>query len=706
MKNKIYISLFTMLFLATSLLAQHTLKFEVIEDAIGTANANADTNYPSETTLIIKTHTDGSTNNSTRKGFIKYDIDQDLGNFVSAEIEVYATVVNLGPLAFSFFSISNNWEESTITWNNSPVLGDSLGSVFFSSINTWYSLDITNYLQTAGGMGIHSFGVYDSLTPPQNTHIRFSSREGTNPSRIVITYDSTIWSGTTNTDWATASNWSNGVPTSDLMAHIPSGPVNQPVLTNAAMSVRGLELDAGATITLSTGASLTSLSSTILEGTVTIDSESSLNMHGAYTGSGTVDYTRNLSFSDGRYSVVGSPIAGGTSSSLGTFVYSYDETVAYGANDGLNRFVAVTPGTSMPAGKGYFTAGTSTMSFSGVPNHGDISVGLTYTTGAEAGFNLVANPYPTAIDMSKFLRVNADSTTATAYIWDDNGSNTARGANSDYFTVNNLGSVVGGSNAGRDTNWDGSLRVGQGFFVQANDVSTPTAIFADSMKVSGSNTDAGFFRKAENKPATIKLTLSNGDGFYTQTLVGLVEGATDGDDKGLDAKKLGQSNMQIYTLNQSQKYAIQALAKDARSVELGLLTAPEAGEYTISFETGIEGAFLLDTYTNLRTPIKDGEALTLSLKGNLEDRFRIEFVSVIPSNFLSSAVEGIVVNEGSIKVLGAKYPLDVKISTLSGEVISKHMLTSEQDGILAQDYLDRLIVVKHEGGSAKFLITK
>ena len=58
----------------------------------------------------------------------------------------------------------------------------------------------------------------------------------------------TVWGGSSSTDWHTAANWTNGVPTTSLIASIPSAPSNQPIMSSDG-TAHALQLDSGATLT-------------------------------------------------------------------------------------------------------------------------------------------------------------------------------------------------------------------------------------------------------------------------------------------------------------------------------------------------------------------------------------------------------------------------------------------------------------------------
>ena len=60
--------------------------------------------------------------------------------------------------------------------------------------------------------------------------------------------DVTVWTGGTDTDWHTAGNWDDGVPSTSKIASIPSAPSNQPIMSSDG-TAHALQLDSGATLT-------------------------------------------------------------------------------------------------------------------------------------------------------------------------------------------------------------------------------------------------------------------------------------------------------------------------------------------------------------------------------------------------------------------------------------------------------------------------
>ena len=78
-----------------------------------------------------------------------------------------------------------------------------------------------------------------------------------------------VWTGGTNTDWNTASNWSTGgVPWTINDENIPAGALpNEPTIGAFSVNVVALTVGSGHTLTVSAGGSLTSTGVTNLNGT-------------------------------------------------------------------------------------------------------------------------------------------------------------------------------------------------------------------------------------------------------------------------------------------------------------------------------------------------------------------------------------------------------------------------------------------------------
>ena len=466
----------------------------------------------------------------------------------------------------------------------------------------------------------------------------------------------TIWTGSTSTAWETAGNWANGLPSASLNAMVPNVS-NSPIITGSAI-VNDLNTASGVIVTIESAGSLVINDNTI--------------------GSGQVTVKRNTphSTSAGQYSVIGSPVTSATTSSLGSFVYKYDESVAYGAN-GNARFTEVTTAESMTAGDAYFSANTGAVSFTGTPNTGTVSQTLVYdetadVSAANAGFNLVSNPYTAAIDVDKLVAGNS-AISASIYLWQDESSNTTQGSNDDYVVYNSTTDLSTRTTSGGKT-FDGFARSTQGFFVKAT--SAATLNFTASMMDAGNNSDAGFFREANENKDFLRLSLNHNKA-YSDIIVVLNDNAASGIDRLYDAYKIGGSAMSLYSFIDNEKFAIQGLPRSSGDVKVGLgFDVEEQGTYTLNFEEGtFEGrvVYLLDTQLDKSINLTETNSYTFtSSKVTSSDRFQLVFSATasLTAKDLEVAKLSIFTDASSLNVrtVEAYENVNIKVMSLNGAI--------------------------------------
>lgn len=380
------------------------------------------------------------------------------------------------------------------------------------------------------------------------------------PASGVIT-----WTGATDSDWSNLANWDGGVPTSSDYVVVPITD-NDPTISGDAsvLELKVLENEA-----------------------VTVTSGAALAIMGSFSGEGELTVERNTTGSGG-YSAIGSPLGTAELDDIAAdYLYSFDEAT--------NMFVEETTGDMTP-GVGYFAgydASSPVISLTGVPNTGEVTTDITM---ADAGYNLVANPYAAPISMAEF-RIGNDDIDDVIYLWDDGGSNNGGLRGGDYVTVSDVGvvstmdlsdGVAGGQ--GETAAITGNIASFQGFFVKSL-TGGGTVSFAPTMQTtaSGANADANYYREAGEKQL-VRLAISGND-LYNEILVGLTDNATLSFDNGLDAHKLsGNELISFYSFLESEKLAIQALPKvstEEMKVQLGFDLA-EAGDYTLKL-AGLEG---------------------------------------------------------------------------------------------------------------------
>ncbi len=443
---------------------------------------------------------------------------------------------------------------------------------------------------------------------------------------VNYTVSITEWNGTT---------WSNGTPSTGMAAIIADD------YTGAGFKCRSLRVAETKTATISSG-TLEVTANVYNDGSLVIESGASLLTYdgeiNVWEGNGAT-IERTTRYAGGKYSFVGSPVASDasiTGSDLGTYVYSYNETTAF-STDGLARWENAST-TELVPGIGYAQAGQQNISFIGVPNSGDVVVSGTYTqdnVDANEGWNLIANPYAAAISVTDFLSAHTANLQPAVYIWDDNNSANARGDNDDYIVANGSGVTTNSTatNGSRYNNHIGSM---QGFFVQLIDGQSTDITFADSMKVSGNNSDDNFFRKASNNDL-IRVNLTAKNGLFKQTVIGFPENASDIEKNSLyDAPVFSKDAANaIFTAKGDKALAIQGVSKYRASVDM-MVNLAEAGTYTIAIqkEGNVENTvFLRDKLTNELISLEEGGYTFTSSAAKAADRFEIIFES---SNILAS----------------------------------------------------------------------
>ncbi|MFZ2285287.1 MAG: T9SS type A sorting domain-containing protein, partial [Lutibacter sp.] len=334
-----------------------------------------------------------------------------------------------------------------------------------------------------------------------------------------------------------------------------------------------------------------------------------------------------INFVDGAYSA-DSPLLNNPIKITSRWIWTYRATI--GADPWANYYQWVNVGYwgSIKVGDGYTmkgTGGTAPITamqnyvFVGKPNSGDIS-----TTQLNPNQTyLIGNPYPSALDANEFIKNNGRDCvgcTGTANVfdgalrfWDHFGlSNNHLLAQYEggYATYNLSGGTPGASNVPLTANTgDVSSKipqryipVGQGFFVEADDTTTPgnlnfkngqrvfqreslgSSIFMKTATSKKSNTQEMQETAADNRPK-IRLTFISSLGYHRPLLVTLDKNTSNQFDFGYDAP-LNENNKEdmFWQLGQ-RKLVIQGVNNFNEDQELPLgLKISKAGLASIKIE--------------------------------------------------------------------------------------------------------------------------
>ncbi len=394
---------------------------------------------------------------------------------------------------------------------------------------------------------------------------------------VNIVASSTTWAGTVSTDWATAGNWSAGAePTSSVSVTIPTTPSGgvYPSIGSGTTDAQCYDLS------IASGASVTINGHLSVDGTLTNSAGTSgivIESDASGTGSLITD-TDGLSatvkryLTGGKWHLFGAPTSGVTANNLyfggspDVWLKSYNES-----NDTWTYITDVN--TSLPQTGGYSTwvetSNNVTATFTGTLKAIDVTLTNSSTpalafTDASHGYNLVANPYPAALDWDQggWTRTNID---ATVYVWKD-GSN--------YLSRN-------GNGQGSLTN--GIIPLGQGFFIQAT-AASPSLTIPKYARVQSSQA----YLKPDNSdydgPPYAVFNVQKDDG-NDEVWFTFCEECGDGYDHGWDARKMFGDGLapQLYAKYDDMELSIAAFATltyGEKQIPLDFM-AREAGEYIL-----------------------------------------------------------------------------------------------------------------------------
>ena len=566
-------------------------------------------------------------------------------------------------------STDSDWTVTQEAWRFTPS-GASVASV------KWY--------QGAGTSGTvvgttSNISVCPTATTTYTAEVTYSFCNGTTSQftdQTTVSFSGRkTWTGAINTDWSNAGNWSPaGAPTNQDCITIPNV-TNKPIISGTNYNAYCYNL------TVSTGSSLQANSSnniTVTDfvkvntgGTFSLkDSSSLIQINNTATNTGSISMERTAYVKAYDYVYWSSPVKSFNSKNvfptapLG-YVFKWNPTIA-NSNGGQGNWVAGSE--TMSIGKGYICLTPGTLSSSvnepltatltGIPNNGikkpiisrGSFTGANYTgtngatiTNLDDNWNLVGNPYPSAIDGLSFLTLNTNIN-GNVRLWTHGSSISSSNANpfygtfisnydvNDYISYNGTGSTPPGFN--------GKIATGQGFFVVMNDgaAGSSTVTFNNSMR-SASYDNSQFYKNSsitstEPEKNRIWLSLVDSNSGAATTLLGYVDNATYGEDRLFDASHKVANSLAIYSWINDKSVIINGRPTpfdDNDFVNIGV-TIPNDGNYTIGinqvdglFTNNSQDIFLEDTELNIIHNLRTAPYTFTATTGNYGSRFILRY---------------------------------------------------------------------------------
>lgn len=170
----------------------NTIIFDACSDAF-IHSQHIDNNYGSETYIRVGSALDPAYDMGIKRGFVKFDLTSIPAECIIEHVvlKAFQTDGYIGN-GFQVIPVLSSWEEDTITWNNQPIVDNSLGIIEMVSggICTFESDSLTELVQSwivnGNNFGI-SFRFHDENYQNTETSLlgdTFTARENTNQDRI------------------------------------------------------------------------------------------------------------------------------------------------------------------------------------------------------------------------------------------------------------------------------------------------------------------------------------------------------------------------------------------------------------------------------------------------------------------------------------------------------------------------------------------
>lgn len=489
----------------------------------------------------------------------------------------------------------------------------------------------------------------------------------------------TVWDGT---------SWSNGTPDENMSATI-NGDYN--TATNGSFSCCTLTINTLAIATVTSGEYIFVVNEVVNNGDESnfiIQSGGSLVQQNDVPNTGNASILKTTTIDKFDYVYWSTPVATFNVEDVSPDTASWARwqwLPTQGSPD-FGNWIAATG--AMTLAKGYIIRGPNnysstvpapyTANFVGVPNNGTINVAVergsyngadyanpdttnaTAITAEDDNWNLIGNPYPSAIDAEYFLTVNT-ALDGFVNVWTHGTDLSASEVDpfynnydlnyteSDYITFNATGA------AGASSSSSGLIASGQGFFVQLLHASaTPSMVtFTNAMRFDYSAQsildNTVFYRPAQEEPSwtvntpnvnekhRIWLTMHSDTQSSGSMLVGYVTNATYDRDRLYDAIYKPESALSLYSLLGDDKMIIQgrSLPFDVNDqIPLGAFI-PQAGSYTIAisqidglFESGTTPIYIEDLYLNtIQNVTQAPYTFTTTATGEINDRFVLRYTA-------------------------------------------------------------------------------
>jgi hypothetical protein len=599
---------------------------------------------------------------------------------------------------------------------NGTINGNTLGG--YGKVTVYG----TSTLNSNGSFGVTgSLDICDTNNPTGGWHVK-NGTEGSNVTHCERGYSlNGEFQAQKDGDWGNGATWGNTGTTPGVSFPAASDTVviqnNMRVVVKDDNDLNYLQVNSQGRLILRSGHSLTISDRIVNNGIIRLNNRASLvqtDCSGANnnSGSGLYNIKRTGVDTNIQYNMWSSPIQ---QAELATVynntnpcdIYTFDETSQQWVFDYANGYTTTCGGGQvtfsgayllpngdgvMDVGRGYFIAGSThssrTKRFKGQINNGTIKVAVATTSHGhqpnwnDDDWNLIGNPYPSAIDAQAFWLENAVNNQriyGAIHFWDDDAAGTYN-QYAEYATWNSLGGV---SSLNSSKTPDGFIASGQGFWVEAN--TNDSVVFTNCMR---SNQNGQFFKTDMEQKQTAHITLTNPNGVSKTILLGYTPNSSNGYDELYDAHQMSvHPELNLASMLDSSTYIIQGIkAPSAFTPSTVALTAASAtsGLHTFSI-TETENLnpniqiWLVDKVEGERVNLMlDSVQIDFTANEDLSNRFYVEF---------SYPVSQTASQNGSPPVLTPQQGVEPKETGILNPLSAETQLTNEITMFMHHDVL-------------------
>ena len=536
----------------------------------------------------------------------------------------------------------------------------------------------------------------------QDSAYSFSAGNLSNNDRFRLIISSldhqNVFSPVTDHDWHNAENWTDSIPT--LLSHVVMKTKDSINIT-AKAECYDLTMDSGAIVVIESQGALTVHGNIVLHSPENSGIPATIIDKGKLTVYGISFMERYLTAN--RWWYISSPFRNALATSLSP---SDTSSRFYEWNETLPDWVEITQDSlHMVPFKGYAfkPACDSIYRFSGKFQTGEISFPLS-ASGNDDYFrwNLVGNPYPSAIDWNSRSGINKDNIYNSIYFQEKNG----------------ICTYVDGVSVNCKEAFNGLIHPFQGFWVFASNdnINNPGKLEIKNNARTW-QWPVNMSLKDSNHDGTIKITLQHDEKHANATAIRIKAEATYRFDASFDALLFHNtlSNVDskpvIYSLSEdNKKLDINTLPDISNTIRLGV-KLDKPGQYTIKIKNHLTSSMtcpggqhlvITDKKSNESYELRNGES-TLHFYGEegiINDRFIINMKKNTPVSGRMNHSPSFIRSRHTLQLkLGDdNQGGELSICDMSGRIVRKKYFHHHQEAYISLDNLPKgIYLVKYAG---------